>query len=55
MLDSEQNKPLSAYFKVPFRQCYCLTFWQCVKYTLYCHIWLRINPPKLSNTGPKGK
>ncbi len=42
---------LDEYYKVPARAVYCETFWGWVKASLYCHVWLRLNPPNLSSLG----
>lgn len=45
------NQALNSYWKVPAREVYCETLWGCVKSTLYCHVWLRLNPPNLPSIG----
>ena len=36
------NRPRG--FKVPFRECYCNRFKDCVKHTIWCHFVIRIFP-----------
>ena len=39
---NESNKPLSAYYKVPFRDVHCETLWLWFVAVARCHIWRRV-------------
>jgi len=48
MLDeTEKGDPMKGYYKVPFRQVYCETFRDWLSELIYCHVCLRLSPPKL--------
>lgn len=47
------NKPLSRYWKVPFRMVYCETFRQWVASCILCHIVYRLAPPPRVDGMPK--
>jgi hypothetical protein len=38
---------MKGYLKVPLRQVYCASFWGWLRETFYCHVTLRLRPPKL--------
>lgn len=42
---------MKGYWKVPFRQVYCESFRGWIAETIYCHVCLRIDPPKLPEIG----
>lgn len=35
---------MKGYRKVPFRECYTTSIWQCIRWTIWCHVVLRLFP-----------
>ena len=38
----KDSNDLNNYYKVPFRDVYCVTRWKWIKAVFRCHVWLRL-------------
>jgi len=36
---------MNGYYKVPLRQVYCESLFDCVVHTVYCLVWLKVTSP----------